>query len=123
MPVMERGRISLSSMKFYGYHGCMPQERIDGQPYFVDVDLFLSLEKAARNDDLAQAIDYGPVYDTARQVVEETRRNLIEAIALEVAEKLMGLYNPDRIVVRVRKPRPPVGGFVEYAEAEVVLTP
>lgn len=123
MPVMERGRISLSSMKFYGYHGCLPQERIDGQPYFVDVDLFLPLEKAARNDDLAQAIDYGPVYDTARRIVEETRRNLIEAIALEVAEKLMGLYNPDRIVVRVRKPRPPVGGFVEYAEAEVVLTP
>lgn len=122
MPTMERGRVSLNSMKFYGYHGCLPQERVDGQPYFVDVDFFLPLEEAARQDDLSRTIDYGPVYEAARQVVEETRRNLIEAVAYEVAEKLMGLYNPDRIVVRVRKPRPPVGGFVEHAEAEVVLT-
>ncbi len=122
MATMEKGRISLNSMKFYGYHGCLPQERVDGQPYFVDVDFYLPLEDAAKHDDLSKTIDYGPAYEAARRIVEETRRNLIEAVALEVAEKLMELYNPDRIAVRIRKPRPPVGGFVEYAEAEVVLT-
>lgn len=122
MPKVAEGRISLNSMKFYGYHGCLPQERVDGQPYFVDVDFFLSLEEAARQDDLSKTIDYGPVYEAARLIVEETRRNLIEAVAYEIAEKLMRMYNPERIVVRIRKPRPPVGGFVEYAEAEVALT-
>ncbi len=122
MPFMETGRISLNSMRFYGYHGCLPQERADGQPYFVDVDFHLSLEEAAKHDDLSKTIDYAPVYEAARQIVEETRHDLIEAVAYELAKKLMGLYNPVRIAVRVRKPKPPVGGFVEYAEAEVVLT-
>ena len=39
-------KIALSGMKFYGYHGCLNEEREQGQDFYVDVTLSLSLLSA-----------------------------------------------------------------------------
>jgi dihydroneopterin aldolase len=39
-------------MRFHGYHGVLPFEKEDGQPFEVDVELYLSLERASAADDL-----------------------------------------------------------------------
>jgi dihydroneopterin aldolase len=122
MPRFESGKISLSSMRFYGYHGCLPEERKVGQHYFVDVDFYLDLTQAARHDELVATIDYGEVFKLAQEELEGPSKNLIETLAFDVANRLMEKYHPDKVAVRVRKPKPPVGGFAEYAEAEIVLT-
>ncbi|HOS49952.1 MAG TPA: dihydroneopterin aldolase [Bacillota bacterium] len=108
-------------MRFYGYHGCLPEERARGQEYFVDVDLYIYIKAAAEGDDLEKTIDYSEVFGLAKGIVEGPARNLIETVAREIASKLMDVYRPDRVVVRVRKPSPPVGGEADYAEAEVSL--
>lgn len=117
----ERGRVSISSMEFYGYHGCLLEERRDGQPYFVDVDMYLDLEKAGSMDELAATADYSKVFAIARDVVEGEPRNLIEAVAFDIARRVMKNFSPDKVTVRVRKPNPPVGGKALFAEAEVSL--
>ncbi len=122
MRKIETGRISIKSMEFYGYHGCLPEERENGQAYFVDADFFIDLEPAALSDDLALTIDYGHVYIIAGEVIGGEKRNLIETLAYDIAARLMDEYHPQKVAVRVRKPVPPVGGFAEYAEAEIVLT-
>ncbi|MBP7111352.1 MAG: dihydroneopterin aldolase [Firmicutes bacterium] len=121
MYMAERGRVSISSMEFYGYHGCMPEERRAGQPYFVDVDVFLDLERAGATDDLSASVDYSKVFAMARDVVEGEPRNLIEAVAFDIARRVLEAFSPDKVTVRVRKPRPPVGGKALFAEAEVSL--
>lgn len=118
---VERGRVSLLSMEFYGYHGCLPEERGQGQHYYVDLDLFLDLEKAASEDVLEATVDYSKAFEIAREVVEGEPRNLIESVAYEIARKAMERFSPDRVCVRVRKPNPPVGGRVSAAEVEVSL--
>ncbi|HNV34305.1 MAG TPA: dihydroneopterin aldolase [Bacillota bacterium] len=121
MTVLESGRVSLKSMRFYGYHGCLPEERARGQEYYVDVDLYIYIKAAAEGDDLEKTVDYSKVFKLTKEIVEGPARNLIETIAREIASKLMDAYRPDRVVVRVRKPSPPVGGEVDHAEAEVSL--
>ena len=39
-------RISLEGMRFYGYHGCLPEERARGQVFLVDGVLTLPLAAA-----------------------------------------------------------------------------
>jgi dihydroneopterin aldolase len=121
MSKLEASRISIQAMKFYGYHGLLPEEHAQGQPYFVDVDMYLSLLDAALADDLAKSIDYGAVYGLAKSAVELSRRNLIESVAYDIADKVMEAYKPERVTVRVRKPKPPVGGCADFAEAEITL--
>lgn len=122
MRKVESGRISIKSMEFYGYHGCLPQERESGQAYFVDADFFIDLEPAALSDDLSLTVNYGDVYTVAGEVIGGEKRNLIETLAYDIASRLMDLYHPVKVAVRVRKPVPPLGGFAEYAEAEIVLS-
>ncbi len=118
---VDRGKVSISSMEFYGYHGCLPKERRAGQPYFVDVDMYLDLEKAGTHDELAATADYSKVFEIAKSVVEGEPRNLIEAVSFDIARRVMQDFSPDKVTVRVRKPNPPVGGKALFAEAEVSL--
>ncbi len=43
-----RDRINLAGMRFYGYHGCLPEERQHGQYFYVDVSMLLPLAAAGR---------------------------------------------------------------------------
>ena len=118
---VDRGKVSISSMEFYGYHGCLPEERRDGQPYFVDVDMYLDLERAGIHDELAATADYSKVFEIAKAAVEGVPRNLIEAVAFDIARRVMEGFSPDKVTVRVRKPNPPVGGKALSAEVEISL--
>ena len=44
-------QIMLTGMKFFGHHGCTPEERAVGQIIAVDVELNLDLSNAGSSDD------------------------------------------------------------------------
>ena len=74
-------RIVLDHMEFYGYHGCLPEERQQGQTFFVDAVLHLDLRAAGEQDNLAQTVNYADVFTKIRSIVEGEPANLIEAVA------------------------------------------
>ncbi|MDR7401340.1 MAG: dihydroneopterin aldolase [Armatimonadota bacterium] len=113
-------RIILEGMRFFGYHGVLPEERARGQEFVVDVDLLADLRPAGRTDDLAATVDYRRVYDLVREVMEGPPRRLLEAVAEEVAARLLGLGAVTAVRVRVRKPSVPLPGPVDYAAVEIV---
>ena len=104
-------RIEIKGMEFYGFHGCCPEERKQGQPFFVDVVMELSLEKAGRSDDLGDTVNYARVFDGVRAIVEGPPRNLIEFLAESVAEGILGEHPAVELVrVTVHKPKAPLSG-------------
>ncbi len=104
-------RIELKGMEFYGYHGCCPEEREQGQPFFVDVDMELSLKKAGLSDDLGDTVDYSEVFHAAKAVVEGPPRNLIESLAESVAERILREHPAvESLRVTVHKPKAPLAG-------------
>ena len=113
-------RLRLRNMVFSGHHGVSPAEKEIGQRIEVDVELHLDLAAAGAADDPAAAVDYARVYDRVRAVVEERRFSLLEAVAEAVAAEILAGWKAARVMVRVRKPNPPVGGIVDCAEVEVV---
>jgi 7,8-dihydroneopterin aldolase/epimerase/oxygenase len=105
--------ILLEGMRFYGYHGVHPEEQRLGQRFVVDVALAVSLQRAGERDDLAATVSYSAAYAEIRRVVEGESRQLIEAVAEEIAAAMLALDGRvQRVRVRVAKPEAPVKGSI-----------
>ncbi|RAL23196.1 dihydroneopterin aldolase [Thermoflavimicrobium daqui] len=113
-------KIFFNKMVFYGYHGVYEEENRLGQRFHVDLEMKLDLSIAAKQDDLHQTVDYGRVYEVVKQEVEETRVQLIETLAENIAAKLLANFRIMEILVRVTKPDPPIPGYYESVGVEIV---
>ena len=111
-------RITLANMRFEGRHGYYEHERLAAQPFEIDVELVLDLQPAGVSDDLARTIDYQRVHAIARQVVESTTFNLLEAIAETIARDILAEFDVVEVGVRVRTPAVQLGGPLDYAAVE-----
>lgn len=112
-------RIVLHDMVFQGRHGVFEHEQLERQPFHVDVELFLDLQPAGLEDELAKTVDYGAVFETCRSIVESTSFRLIEAIAEAIAHELLADFPVAEVTVRVRKPNLPIEGTLAWAGVEI----
>lgn len=112
-------RIVLHRMVFVGRHGLTDEERAKPQPFEVDVELLANLQPAGMDDDIGKTVDYVQVFEICREVVESTNFHLIEAVAEGIAHELLSTFPIAEVGVRVRKPRVPIAGTLEYAEVEI----
>ena len=73
--------------------------------------LAVDLRQAGQSDDLADTVSYSAVYKLVRRIVEGEPRNLIEAVAEEIAAEILTGFPPvDHVTVTVRKPEAPMKG-------------
>ncbi|CAH1224181.1 Dihydroneopterin aldolase [Paenibacillus plantiphilus] len=101
-------RIALNGMRFFGYHGVFPEEKKLGQQYAVDVELHLDLTQAAETDDLNHTVNYAELHAQVKTIVEGPPFNLVEALAGNIASRLLDAYTSvNAVTVRVTKPHPP----------------
>ncbi len=114
--------ILLEGMRFYAYHGVNPEERALGQRFTVDVVLAVDLHRAGQSDDLAHTVSYSAVYKVVRAIVEGEPRQLIEAVAEEIASVVLTEFPPvEHITVTVRKPEVPMkGSMLDAAGVRIV---
>ncbi len=102
-------KLVLTDMTFRACHGVLPEEKTRRQEFRVSVELETDLRRAGRSDQLKDAIDYCAVQAVVGEVVEGTHRYLIEALAEDIARRLLARFTRARAVsVEVVKPEPPV---------------
>ena len=112
--------IRLKNAVFYAYHGAMEDEQNLGGKFECDVEMFCDFSAAAQTDSLKMTLDYERVYAFIQRVVLEKRYFLLEALASSIAKGLLREFGSiDRVVVRIRKPHPPVKGVVDHVEVEM----
>src|SRR6266536_489157 len=90
-----------------------------GQVFVIDLDLALDLEPAGRSDELDHTIDYGGLTARVAELVAGNRRQLLEAVAADVADLALADQRVEQVRVRVTKPHAPLGVDAEVA-VEVV---
>jgi 7,8-dihydroneopterin aldolase/epimerase/oxygenase len=115
-------RIMLTNMVFSGRHGVGEEERAEPQRFEVDVELHLDLRPAGLSDDLDRTVDYREVFEICRSVVEGPSRDLIEALAERIADRVLERSRSKgttEVVVRVRKPQVPLPGQLDHASVEI----
>lgn len=112
-------RILIESLKVFGYHGVTREEREQGQDFLIDMQIDADLTTAAKTDLLGDTLDYDPLLKEVRRIVSGERYTLLEALAQRIADA--ALENPlaYSVVVRVRKPNPPIDADVASVGVEV----
>jgi FolB domain-containing protein len=111
--------ITLQGMRFEGLHGWSEEERLLPQPLEVDLVVEADLAAAGRSDDVADTIDYGPLVELCRVVVEERSFRLLEAIAAAIADGVLGGTRADAVTVRVRKLAVPLDADLDWAAVQI----
>ena len=113
--------IKIKNATFYGYHGVRSEEQSVGGKFEADVDIYTDFSEAVNEDNLDKTIDYHKVYSFMYHLALEQKYYLIESLASKIADELLIKFDRiSKIVVRVRKNNPPLGGVVDCVEIEVV---
>jgi len=116
-------RISLIGMRFLGRHGVLLEERLEPQPFEVDVILHADLGVASASDALTDTADYARLFERVREIVEGESFRLIEALAGAIASMTLASTDPavvEAVEVRVRKPQAPLPGVFAHVEAALI---
>ncbi|MBL0849007.1 MAG: dihydroneopterin aldolase [Candidatus Liberibacter ctenarytainae] len=112
--------LSLKNCAFFAHHGVYKEEEIQGQRFFVDIEMEVINDASLESDCLEKTIDYSTVFSMTETIVMETRRSLIETLAADIAQALRKNFRTIvRIIVAVRKPHVCVKGILDYVEARV----
>jgi dihydroneopterin aldolase len=101
-------RITLSGVTAVGYHGVFEFERREGQPFVVDAVLHLNFAKAAESDDVRDTAHYGEVAERIKDWITGEPLNLIEALAVRIADDLLSEYQLGAVEITVHKPKAPI---------------
>ncbi|MDF1610587.1 dihydroneopterin aldolase [Stygiobacter electus] len=113
--------IKIKNAVFYAYHGAMQEEQSIGGKFEIDIDMYTDFTQAAKDDSLKETIDYDKVYKFVSKIVHAKKYKLIETLAMYLAEQILNEYKSvTKIAVRVRKHSVPVGGVLDFVEAEVI---
>jgi dihydroneopterin aldolase len=102
-------RIFINDLRFFGFHGVLPEEAVLGQRFRVDLVAELDLSEAGRSDDLEKTVHYGEIAMLVEEIGKTHRYKLIEALAEAMAKAVFEAYPPiDRLTIRITKPEAPV---------------
>lgn len=102
-------RIELKGLAFHANHGVLEHETEFGQAFSLDITCWLDFAGAAKDDDLTQTVNYAELAETALRIAGGIPRQLIETVAVEIAETAMRSYDALHAVeVTLHKPHAPI---------------
>ncbi|MBP5222872.1 MAG: 2-amino-4-hydroxy-6-hydroxymethyldihydropteridine diphosphokinase [Lachnospiraceae bacterium] len=105
-----RDEIRIENLKVYAYHGVYAEEKKNGQPFFLNVTLYLDTGRAGRSDDLRESVNYGEVCHRLNDWMTQESYDLLERAAEEMAQRLLTEFSLlGAVDVEIRKPKAPIG--------------
>ncbi|VBB08113.1 dihydroneopterin aldolase [Lucifera butyrica] len=114
-----KDKIVLNNMEFYGFHGVYEYERELGQRFYVDLEMTLDLSTAGETDTLEDTLDYVSVYNKVKNVLENTKFKLLEALVQHIADTVLSFSLVQEVAVRVRKQVMPIPGHFNIVQVEI----
>ena len=102
-------KIIISDLKLFGYHGVNPEEKRDGQNFYLDVTAFLDLSRACRSDDLEDTVSYAKIIKTAAAHFNDEAFDLIERAAQHLADVIFAEFPAiAALEITLKKPEAPI---------------
>ena len=112
--------IRLKNIRIFANHGCLTEEEKIGSDYIVNSKVTADLSKAAKTDELGDAVDYVQLQRIVREQMA-IRSKLLEQVGQRIIDEILKeIKLVDSVRVRVSKINPPIGGDV--AEVSVTMS-
>lgn len=104
--------VSLHGIQIYAYIGLYPEEKVKGNNFQIDVDVFVR----PGEDEAFPLVDYSVVYNIIAEIFKQPG-DLLESYVKEIHTSLKEAFPvAETIKVAVRKLQPPLDGDVRYAQ-------
>lgn len=111
--------IVLQQVRFHAYHGVLPQERITGNDYVVDLRIKYNVKDATVSDQVEDTLNYAEVYQLVAQEMAVPSA-LIERVAGRIGDRLQRKYpSIEAIDLKIVKKNPPMGADCDGAGVEI----
>ena len=111
--------IELEQMRFFAFHGVMPQERVVGNDFEVNLRVKTDFIAAIRRDELDNTISYADLYEVVKREMMRPSA-LIEHVAGRILKAITARWSAiEEVELKVSKLNPPIPG--EIGRASVVI--
>lgn len=111
--------IRMEGMKFYAFHGVMPQENVVGSYFYIDLKLKTDFTRAAETDELEGTVSYADIYTIVKEEME-TPSKLLEHVCQRIAQRIFTDFPTiEAIDIRLNKENPPMGACAKNIGVEV----
>lgn len=102
-------QIRIEELEVYAYHGVNPEEKENGQRFYLNAILYTDVRKAAETDEITDSTHYGHVSKEMVRVMLAEKYNLIETACEKVAKAvLLKFPYVQAIDLELRKPEAPI---------------
>jgi 7,8-dihydroneopterin aldolase/epimerase/oxygenase len=114
--------IQITGIRCYGYTGFLPEERILGQWFEVNLTLWLDLSKSGQTDTLDDTCDYRQAISLVKNLITTAKFALVEKLATIIAEDILKLNFIDKVRVQLVKVSPPIPDFGGTIKIDITRT-
>lgn len=113
--------IIIKNLRLFGYHGVNDDEKIKGQEFLFNINIFLDKDVIdekmfLKSDNIKNTVNYSEVISIIKDINSNQRFNLLEALVRTIAKKIL-FFSPliKKVIVRVDKTSPPIVEKIESA--------
>jgi dihydroneopterin aldolase len=100
-------------MEFFAFHGHYDEEKYAGNKFILNLTMWTNTKKAAKSDNLDDALNYQIAYAIIKEILTKTKSNLIENIASNILDALFIEFEIlKKAKVYIKKINPPMGGQI-----------
>ncbi len=103
--------IHLRGIRGYGYTGALPEEKVLGQWFEVELKLWLDLSQPGQSDRLVDTLDYRTVISSVQHLLKTARFELLERLATAIADAALAANSVQQVEVHLTKLAPPIPDF------------
>lgn len=118
---LKESYIYITDLRFHAFHGVMPQERLVGNDYSIDIKIGYDVSDAMISDEVDDTLNYAEVYQIVDQEMGVPSK-LVERVAYRICDRLFRKYaSISSINIRLTKLNPPFGADCKGAGIELHL--
>ncbi|MGN0571495.1 MAG: dihydroneopterin aldolase [Candidatus Fimenecus sp.] len=113
-------KIIIKGLRLYAYHGVNPEEKAEGQMFYLDITCAVSLCVPCKTDCVEDTVSYAKILKTARVAFLSEKFDLLERAAECVASAVLSHFaSIQTVTVCVKKPQAPIKADFDYVAVEI----
>ena len=113
-------KMIIKDLEFHSHCGTSRAEREIGQRLKATIELYGSVNRAAKSDRLESAVDYTKLCAHLLKVGRNSQAHLLETLAVKMAQEVLDRFPISEVKILLEKPFPPVEAIRGSFSVEVV---
>ena len=119
---IESSYVFLRNVRFYAFHGVLPQERSVGGDYLLNLRVGYPVEKAMESDEVGDTLNYATLFDLVKREMAIPSQ-LLEHVAGRIVKAITAAFPAVTSVdLELTKQNPPTGVDADGAGVEIHFT-